>query len=843
MSSKVFVSYVIAVSFVLSSCVSTSGSREVAGLFGIQSISPIFSQRGAPKSFSDSEVAKIASVANLSLQDARLIQDNDAAFESKLAMIEKAQREIRMVYFIYADDDSSSVISNALIKKAKSGVQVKLLVDFITNYSKFDLLRMMENEGNGNLSVYYYNFPGKTILEDAKYMTLPCPTKNASPTANECAQYKKPLMAQLAGQEATPFSKMLLTGMYGKNTTALKVALGYGAQINPEDYKTAKATSAEDRGQIFQFFKLMKQASTGDLSAKIKLAMAMKAHGETLNPIMNETTGRFPFLNQTTDAGVKHSAAWDHLTDYTHHKLLIVDGFEFQLGGRNIEDSYHMKSRIKVSGREDKGKYIFMDTDFWGQAKSQGDLLQIEATFDKLINFKEMVVNSQRVGQIMPNEFIRNTARIKADAPSPGEMAVGMCLQKAKAGAVTDLGGCIEASLPQMPGYQSLNARIEAAKKAMLVSESNFKTNYRSSLSENFRDQAWSNGIDHLTAQDLQKAKISYIENINYGKKNSAERIIGSRLGFEADYNKNIHSVWYRGLENVCQVSRNENRNVRVILHNAYLFMPSGMMVRLAKMLNGDYGDCSKVRITFLTNSIPTTDLNVINIFARHQLRALMTRAASAKAYADNFKLQNGRKYEEPPVIEYYEYNPTNAGVGRSLHTKLSLIDQDMIVGSANADVRSYFMDTNNGVFIRGATELNDSYVKHIDSIISDPRKASAGMLTEQGVLKFEQMSDQMIQMQDRAIVDGLLNRWDKKGRIRIVGGESSAVLAKKKNQQAIILQELADIGKRITDDSNALLQFRQELNSTEQGSSSSKKIEERLNQIANDFDDYFKLL
>ncbi len=839
MTKKVLVCSLMATSFIISSCVSPQ-SREVAGLFGTQPISNIFNSR-PPKEFSNSEVASLASVPNLNLQDARLIQDNDASFQSKLAMIQSAHREIRMVYFIYADDDSSSVISNALIKKAQSGVKVKLLVDFITNYNKFDHFQMMENEGKGNLSVHYYNFPTRAILEDAKYITLPCPAKTSNPGPYECAEFKRSLMAQISNVEVTPFSKMFLAGLYGRSGTALKISLGYGAQINPEDYKKSAPSSKEDRQHIFEFLKLLKSAATGDLASKIKLSLALSAHSEALNPLMNEITGRLPLNNHSDTDNSTRSAAWDHLTDYTHHKLLIVDGREFQLGGRNIEDSYHMKSRAKVSGREDKGKYIFMDTDFWAQARQPGDLHGIEATFDKLINFKALVVTSDRVAEILPNNLIKNTSSASEKIPSASEMATGACLQKAKVGAIQPdtLGSCIDQTLPMMKGYESPAVRMQAAYKAMLKGEEIYNTKYRAVLKNNFRNQPWSNGVDHLSASDLATAQFSYVENISYDRKNESLRKTGSRIGFEGKYNKNIHALWYRGLENACQVSRNENRDVRIIFHSAYLFMPSGMMVRLAKMLNGDYGDCMRVKVTFLTNSFATTDLNVINIAARYQMRALMQRAVQAKAYAEQFERTNGRRYERPPTLEYFEYNPFSEGSGLSLHTKISLIDQDMTIGSANADVRSYYMDTNNGIFIRGAKELNYSYTKFIDGLINDRSQTTEGMITNRGGMKFENMSDEFLHAQNLYILDLGMKRFDKKGKhIRITGNENAKDTAQKQNRQNLIIREIEGIGARITQDSNRLLKFREEF-----GQGDSSQAQEQLNKVANDFDDMFKLL
>ena len=173
------------------SCVSTQKTtdRGVASIHdnivqifkdNMENNSMIFGAQNPAKRLTSEEVRQLSSSSKLNITSAELIIDNDVSFDSKLAMIKKKKKEIRMVYFIYADDDSASVISRELIKKAQSGVKVKLLVDIITNYGKMDLFSMMVKEGRGNIDVRFYNFPSERIVADAKYMTLPCP-KVSSP--------------------------------------------------------------------------------------------------------------------------------------------------------------------------------------------------------------------------------------------------------------------------------------------------------------------------------------------------------------------------------------------------------------------------------------------------------------------------------------------------------------------------------------------------------------------------------------------------------------------------------------------------------------------------------------
>lgn len=829
---KKFLGTVGVMALTVTACVSTvkNNERDVASIADIfrknmEYYSTNFSDERPARLFSTKDIQKLASSAKLNLLDARLIIDNDAAFDSKLEMLKRAKKEIRMVYFIYSDDDSSSLITDELIKKAQQGVQVKLLVDFITNYSKLDLFQMMVNEGKGNLKIHFYNFPSAQIISDAKYMTLPCPPAGDHPTAKQCEEFKAPLMQALRQQETTSFSKMFLTGLYGKNGTALKIAMGYGAGIDPAKLKAMKAETDEaEQAIIFDFFKLLKRAASGDLIAKLQISIALASNGETLNPVLNELTGRMPFLSNAINksSGISHVDEWDHLTDYTHHKLVAVDGQEFQLGGRNIEDSYHMKSRLGT-----KGKYIFMDTDFYGRTSGSGTR-EIETSYDKLFNFSEMVADITTVQRVVPIDLAVNTESLM--------MATGACLQQAQQGQVPmdKLGSCIESTVVMMPKYQTQTMRMTAAKKEMMDSMQRYLAEYAASkkvLRDNWKNLPYSSGVDHLSKSDLANAEVYYLENVTYNKSSSADlkRRAGSRVGAEAAFNKNIHAAWYRGLENVCKVSRDEKRDMRVIMHSAYLFMPSGLMHRLAKMMNGDYGNCSRVRISFLTNSFETTDLNVINVFARYQMSELFKHYEGLLAYEKQFNKENAgyNKYTRFfPQLDYYDYKASSVGTGISLHTKLSVLGDDIIIGSANADVRSYYMDTNNGVLIRNAKEFNRDYIHFVDSLMNDRTRTSAL------APMYAAVTADQLKAQNKQILAMLLNKFDKKGKV------DSA-------RQQRILQYMDKIGEKINYTTKRMLNFRGYLEDFkfQNDGSQLSDLERELNETANSFDDFFKVL
>lgn len=857
----VLASLSLALSVGVVSCISAQKGpdREVAADFWsdiadlFRTKSEDFSGNTRARELDSETVAKRASSGKLALTEGEILIDNDASFDSKVNMIRSASRSIRMSYFIYGDDDSSSIITSELIKKAQSGVKVSLLVDFITSYSKLDLFQMMVQEGRGNIDVRFYNFPSSRIQADAVYMTLPCP-EVANPKADTCKKSKDAAMAKMDLRNPTFFSSLFLAGLYSKNAVPMKIALGLGGQLDPAKLKSSGAeTSEEDMARMMEFLKLYFEAKVKhNIGAMIKLTIAMFMYGEELNPIVNELSGRIPLASEReTLPGKKttHAQEWDHLTDYTHHKLVAVDGREFQLGGRNIEDSYHMKSRIPVkAGEKPKGKYIFMDTDFRAET-APGGTAAIEKSFDRTFNFREMVAPLSEVVRVMPLDYSANNEAL-------GEAAAA-CMAQAQTGKLAQsLEACVKSAMRSSAKFIPAANRVAAMKAAMEASIENYTNNYarngKKVLSDNVKGTSWSANVGHLSANDLRTSEVYYIENTSFNVKAKKDEDIvrraGSTIGGEKFYNKHIHGLWYRGLENACHVSKKQNKDVRVVLHTAYLFMPSGLIHKIAKMLNGDYGDCSRVRVTLLTNSFATTDLNVINIFARYQMNQLFSRYQGLIQYAQK---HNERRFF--PTMEYYEYTAEGTGLGVSLHTKLSLLGDDMIIGSANADARSYAMDTNNAVFIRNAHDLNRDYAQYIDRIIGDSRK------TKNVTKEYSFMQSAQLKAENNMILGAMICRWDKKSSCHNAAdpNKSGVMNATDIRQSRFtperiqeMLKTIDDIGQRISVDTYRILNFRREFQQVEahsdnRGANNPEEqwLENEMNDLSNSFDDLFKVL
>ncbi|MBC7372143.1 MAG: hypothetical protein H7326_11285 [Bdellovibrionaceae bacterium] len=170
----------------------------------------------------------------------------------------------------------------------------------------------------------------------------------------------------------------------------------------------------------------------------------------------------------------------------------------------------------------------------------------------------------------------------------------------------------------------------------------------------------------------------------------------------------------------------------------------------MTKMIDGSWS-CGNVHVTFLTNSIETTDLNVINVFARYQMMAFFeiyfSRSSLFKSAFDQ-----GRSAE----FDFYEYKKPASGANQSLHTKLTLLGDDVIIGSANADVRSYFMDSNNGFYLHNARNFAQEYGTWVDGLLRDP--AVTKNLTPEYQSGLHTMAS--LRAEDRVLVNAFLERW-----------------------------------------------------------------------------------
>ena len=232
--------------------------------------------------FSDETLAQNASAGPLQIGEARVITDNDAAFLSKLKLVESARKSIDMMYYIYADDYSSSTLTKALIDAARRGVSVRLLVDYQTNYNRLDLFSMMEKRGNagqGSLHVRFYNRPTRNIIQDAVYMTLGCGKTTAAGRPERCSADKLARIDKLFSEETVDGkpaanrdisnlnvgnSGLFLSGLYGKRPDVVALAVQEGQSLDVGKLeKGASGASEQDRENLKKLGKIYWQSRAG----------------------------------------------------------------------------------------------------------------------------------------------------------------------------------------------------------------------------------------------------------------------------------------------------------------------------------------------------------------------------------------------------------------------------------------------------------------------------------------------------------------------------------------------------------------------------------------------------
>ncbi|HJU43980.1 MAG TPA: phosphatidylserine/phosphatidylglycerophosphate/cardiolipin synthase family protein [Vicinamibacterales bacterium] len=86
----------------------------------------------------------------------RQFDQGAASFHRRLQLIESARKSIALEFFIYDVDDASRLLTQALMKKARAGVDVRILVDFSAPVFKLKpaYARLL---GEAGVKVRYYN--------------------------------------------------------------------------------------------------------------------------------------------------------------------------------------------------------------------------------------------------------------------------------------------------------------------------------------------------------------------------------------------------------------------------------------------------------------------------------------------------------------------------------------------------------------------------------------------------------------------------------------------------------------------------------------------------------------
>ena len=97
-----------------------------------------------------------------------LLNHGLASFEQRLQMIERAKKSIDVEYFIYRTDKSAKILSQALARKARQGVKVRMLLDWFIVKRDFTPFYAHELEKAG-VEIKYFNTTSSLKVMSAQY--------------------------------------------------------------------------------------------------------------------------------------------------------------------------------------------------------------------------------------------------------------------------------------------------------------------------------------------------------------------------------------------------------------------------------------------------------------------------------------------------------------------------------------------------------------------------------------------------------------------------------------------------------------------------------------------------
>ncbi len=662
-----------------------------------------------PTRLDDSTVDRYASVGLFQPAAARVLLDNDDAFATKLSLVESARSTIEMIYFVYSDDHSSSAFSEAVLAAVSRGVEVRLLIDYATNYPKLDHFSMLENAatgGPGSLRVRFYNRPTRQIVKDAAFMTMGCSQALGGDPAG-CEEEKIAAVERAFASEAIDgrptidnvsnvnFAKsgLFLSGWYSARPEVMALAITEGQDLDLAALTGTAASSGAASGERLESLKNLAltywRSRSGSrfqrVTNKLKLSMAMLLYGRKIEQLTDSLSSYLPLRAGGEDRDWRD---WEYLTDYLHQKLLLVDGEKLVLGGRNMGDSYHLSA--SSSGRHPLlGDHeLFFDTDLYAELPQDAGE-GIRQAFERLWSFETMVAGLADVRRHAPNDFVTNRAAF--------EHAESECAEMAEKGRQE----CVDRAFAD--AALGLEERITAERRKLAENAKAYRGTYVPEAP----------ALVAMPAFEIDAgARLAYLENVPFDKELPAaerRRIYGAWGTEEAGSGKYLTRMWRDGLAAACARATAENPQ-RVVFVNAYYLPPANLLRQAARMVDGDL-DCRHVTVQVLTNSAATSNFDVINLIAYH----------GVKAFSEFYRERESSARRA--TFEFYEFREHPRIDRFCLHSKVTVLGDDVLVGSANADVRSYMMDANNGLLIRGADGFRESYLAFVDSQIGDTER------------------------------------------------------------------------------------------------------------------------
>ena len=243
--------------------------------------------------------------------DIRLIAGNSAAWRARRALIAQASQSIDLCYFIVETDPSSYALVQDLIAKANQGVKVRVLVDYLMTYPHAPLLRTLA-QGNATIEVRRYGAPPAAWLQ----------------------------ALTRGGVDANRFLEGLARQKPAMILEAIAPVAALPKSITDTLRKTLHRYEQGTLTFVLRVFEIFQEARNS-LRALLDSATKNAGRADPKVPgLFERLKAKVEEVRRGVALVIEIVRGLEAFLYRTHHKLLLVDGSTFIMGGRNLSDAY-----------------------------------------------------------------------------------------------------------------------------------------------------------------------------------------------------------------------------------------------------------------------------------------------------------------------------------------------------------------------------------------------------------------------------------------------------------------------------------------------------------------------
>jgi phosphatidylserine/phosphatidylglycerophosphate/cardiolipin synthase-like enzyme len=278
---------------------------------------------------------------------ADLILSNQVSYDMKLSDIKNSKKNIDIATYIIENDESALKILSELIKKAKSGVRVRILLDLFMNFTHLDILSEAQSAAGENLEI---KFIFKQVPQESigLYILSECILQSSTSDA------PGPKSLNFCGssyQESMVGLKVLLYNYLGINTFA---------ETNREQIESG--IMSKDFLYLWSVINTQKNNTQARYDEKVEVSRISQWLLAVIFSSSNIEEIKNPLKKKITQAVVGPiSEALKEMSSGFHIKSLNIDGEKVYFGGRNIGDSYSNDELSESSNNRPKD--LFADAE------------------------------------------------------------------------------------------------------------------------------------------------------------------------------------------------------------------------------------------------------------------------------------------------------------------------------------------------------------------------------------------------------------------------------------------------------------------------------------------------